>query len=134
MKHFLTLSFLLLVFFTGCGEDPHPSLKCEDRAWMLNPNYNGNLGAVGSAMITYDQKFSSQRKLAITRALDELSLQKGVKIKLNIQKRDTVINQRSNTSVDTKASYSTNNSITAHIEDTCKDKLSGEFFVWMILD
>ena len=135
MKYFLTLSFLSLLFFTGCGVDPQPvSAKCEDRAWMLNPNINGNLGSVGSAMRTYDQKTSSQRKLAITRALDELSLQKGVKITLNIDKRDTVTNDRSNTSIDTKASYSTNNSVTAHIQDVCKDKLSGELFIWMILD
>ena len=135
MKFLLTLSLFSLLYFTGCGTQPQPSsVKCEDRAWMLNPNSNGKLGAIGSAMRTYDQKTSSQRKLAITRALDELSLQRGVKVKLNMNKQESVVNDRSHSSIDTKASYTSNNKITAHIEDACKNKLSGEFFVWMILD
>jgi len=135
MNYFLTLSFLLLIFFSGCGSTPQPlPIKCEDKAWMLNPNSNGKLGAVGSAMRTYDQKTSSQRKLAITRALDELSLQKGVKVSLNINKQDIVKNDKSTTTLESKSTYTTNNKITAHIEDACKDKFSGEFFIWMLLD
>ena len=135
MKYFLTLSFLSLIFFSGCGQQPRPiSEKCEDRAWMLNPNSNGNIGAVGSAMRTYDQKTNSQRKLAITRALDELSLQKGVKVSLSMNKQEIVKNERSTTTLESKSTYNTNNKITAHIEDACKNKTSGEFFVWMLLD
>lgn len=134
MKYFLTLSFMLL-FFSGCGSTPNPSTtKCEDKAWMLNPNSNGKLGAVGSSMRTYDQKMNSQRKLAITRALDELSLQKGVKVNLNLNKQELVKNEKSTTTLESKSTYSTNNKITAHIEDACKDNSSGEFFVWMLLD
>ena len=136
MKNFLTLSFLLsLMFFSGCGSTPNPtSTKCEDKAWMLNPNSNGKVGAVGSSMRTYDQKTNSQRKLAITRALDELSLQQGVKVTLNMDKTETVKNDQSTTTLDSKSTYSTNTKVTAHIEEACKNKSSGEFFVWMILD
>lgn len=135
MKYLLTLSLLSLMFFSGCGQQPHPkSAECEDKAWMLNPNSNGKIGAVGSAMRTYDQKTNSQRKLAITRALDELSLQKGVKVSLNMNKQETVKNERSTTTLESKSTYNTNNKITAHIEDACISKSSGEFFVWMLLD
>jgi len=135
MRYILILSFLTLLFMSGCGSSPQPiSTKCEDKAWMLNPNHNDNLGAVGSAMKTYDQKTSTQRSLAITRALDELSLQRGVKVKLNMEKIEIVKNDKATTSLESTSTYSTNNKITAHIEDVCKDKLSGELFIWMLLD
>jgi len=134
MNSILTLSFFSLLLLGGCGQPQPSSVKCEDKAWMLNPNSMGKAGAVGSAMRTYDQKTSSQRTLAITRALDELSLQQGVKVKLSIKKVDIVVNDNSHTTMDTQANYSANTKISAHIQDTCKDKLSGEFFVWMLTD
>jgi len=135
MKKILTLSFLALVFITGCGSTPQPtSVKCEDKSWMLNPNSNGKIGSVGSSMRTYSGTNNSQRKLAITRALDELSLQKGVKVTLNMNKTETVKNDKSTITLDSKSTYSTNNKITAHIQDACKVNSSGEFFVWMLLD
>ena len=132
MKLFL-YSFIILITFSGCANQPE-KLSCKQRPWILNPNLNGKIGAVGSAMRTYDQKTSTQRKLAITRALDELSLQRGVKVNLNIDKRDIVANERSHTAIDTKSQYSANTKVTAHIEDACIDNLSGEFFVWMVMD
>lgn len=135
MKKTLTLSFLALVLITGCGSTPQPaSVKCEDRIWMLNPNHNGKIGSVGSSMRTYSGSNNSQRTLAITRALDELSLQQGVKVTLNIKKTESVRNDKSTTTLDSKSTYSSNNKITAHIADACKSNSSGEFFVWMILD
>jgi hypothetical protein len=101
---------------------------------MLNPNQDGKLGAVGSAMRTYDQKASSQRKLAITRALDELSLQRGVKVNLSMTKQESVANDRSHTTVDSKSTYSSDTKVTAHIKDACKDKFSNELFIWMVID
>ena len=133
MKLFL-FSLFVAFTFSGCLGGQPEATKCEDRPWMMNPNVNGNIGAVGSAMRTYDQKTSSQRKLAITRALDELSLQQGVKVNLNISKRDVVANERSHTTVDTKANYSASSKVTAHIEEACKSNSSGEFFVWMVMD
>lgn len=134
MKFFL-YSLTTVLVLTGCmGSQPVKQIKCQDRPWMLNPNLNGKIGALGSAMRTYDQKLSSQRKLAITRALDELSLQQGVDVSLSMKKRDLVANERSHTTVDTKSSYSANSKVTAHIEDACVNKSTGEFFVWMLMD
>ncbi len=134
MKYSLALIFISFLLLSGCAQPQPTYVKCNERAWMLNPNSNGHIGAVGSAMQTYDQKSNSQRKLAISRALDELSLQRGVKVKLTMQKQDLVTNDTSHSSIKTQSNYSTNNTVTAHIQDTCKDKLSGEFFVWMLLD
>ncbi|NPA59440.1 MAG: hypothetical protein GXO30_03075 [Epsilonproteobacteria bacterium] len=115
----------------------HKSVDTKDSSapyWILNPNQNGKIGAVGSAMRTYDQKLSSQRKLAITRALDELSLQKGVKVSMRLLKEDIYQNNRGSSTMDVNASYNTNNSISAHIQAIYKDKLSGELFIWMLMD
>ena len=101
---------------------------------MLNPNKDGVVGAVGISARTYSGTINSQRKLAITRALDELSLQQGVKVKLRIDKKDVVSNGRSNASIKSNASYRVNNRVTAHIEDACIIESTGEFAVWMVVD
>ena len=132
-------SFIVISVFFGCNSNPTPSkgqgvYSPSAPSWILNPNQNGKIGAVGSAMRTYDQKLSTQRKLAITRALDELSLQKGVKVNMRLLKEDVYKNNRGSSTMDVNSSYKTNNSISAHIEAVYQDKLSGELFVWMVMD
>jgi len=134
MRIYLALSIISIFLLGGCGQPEPTQVRCVNRSWQMNPNANGNIGAVGSSMRTYSGGNNDQRKLAITRALDELSLQQGVKVELSIDKRDTVVNDKATTSMDTKANYKANNKVTAHIEDACKDNSSGEFFVWMLLD
>ena len=135
MFKLLTSLALVLTLFTGCNSaQPEPTAKKGEPSWVLNPNQNGVLGAIGVAGRTYDQKISTQRKLAITRALDELSLQQGVKVQMSMTKRDKVTKHSSSMSMDSKSTYTTNNSVTAHIEDMYKDKMSGEIYVWMVMD
>ncbi len=140
IKVFSYLLFISLIV-VGCGSQPAPSQKIKNLdaegstpSWILNPNIDGKVGAVGSAMRTYDQKLSSQRRLAITRALDELSLQKGVKVNMSLLKEDVYKNNRGSSIMDVNASYKTDNKISAHIEAVYKDKLSGELFIWMVMD
>ncbi|HIP54865.1 MAG TPA: hypothetical protein EYH11_05280 [Sulfurimonas autotrophica] len=138
MKTFYTpllVAVVIAVLFFGCGGSSlQPNGKCKEREWMLNPNKDGVIGAVGISARTYSGTINSQRKLAIMRALDELSLQQGVKVKLRIDKKDVVTNGRSNTSIKSNASYKVNNRVTAHIEDACIIESSGEFAVWMVID
>lgn len=135
MKSLLSSILLVsLMLFAGCGAQPAPAKTNAQPSWILNPNQNGKTGAIGVAGRTYDQKVSSQRKLAITRALDELSLQQGVKVELNMSKRDVVTNDRSSTSMDTKSDYKASATITAHIEDVWENRSSGELYIWMVLD
>ena len=135
----VSLCFTFLVF-VGCDSQPTPSKEQgvsrvdSTPSWILNPNQNGKVGAVGSSMRTYDQKLSTQRKLAITRALDELSLQQGVKVKMSLIKNETYKNERGSSTMNVNSSYKTNNSISAHIEAVYQDKLSGELFIWMVMD
>lgn len=134
----LLLAFVLgsaVVLVSGCAESPKPQ-KGEKPAWILNPSYNGKRGAVGVAGRTYDQRFSTQRKLAISRALDELALQQGVKVELSMKKEEHLKNEHASTSMDSTSSYKTTSSsaITAHIEDVWQDPYTGELYVWLVLD
>ena len=131
MRRAFSLWFLLLFALAGCT--PQPAVN-EKPTWILHPNTNGKNGAVGVAATTYDQKISTQRKLAITRALDELSLQQGVKVELNMQKSENYSNGSLRTNIDTQSSYKTDTTTTAHIEDIWEDKRSGELYIWMVID
>ena len=141
MKKFF--SFLLVVVslvfvsgnLAGCGESPKPA-KNGKPGWILNPNLNGKRGAIGVAGRTYDQRVSTQRKLAIERALDELAMQQGVKVELSMQKEEHVRNDHASTSMDTASTYKTTNTnaITAHIEDVWEDPMTNEIYVWLVLD
>jgi len=130
------LSSLLLIIFVlaGCNSQPASPKVSSTPSWILNPNQDGKNGAVGSSMRTYDQKTSTQRKLAITRALDELSLQRGVKVEMSLTKQETYKNGSGSTQMNVGANYQTKSTITAHIEAVYEDKISGELFIWMVMD
>ena len=137
------VSFLLVIslgmaglFISGCGSASPKLQKDGKPEWVLNPNVGGKRGAVGVAGKTYDQHVSSQRKLAISRALDELAMQQGVDVKLSMQKEEHMQNEHSSTSIDMHSDYKTKNAsaITAHIEDVWQDPYTGELYVWLVLD
>jgi len=127
-------ALLIVLGIVGCNSQPTPSSQTLTPLWIFNPSSGDKIGAVGVAARTYDQKISTQRKLAITRALDELSLQKGVKVNLNMSKQETLTNGRNSISVDTKSNYTTTSTVTAHIQEIYKDVSSGELYIWMVMD
>ncbi len=140
MRELFTLFFVAVLgsstlVLSGCNETPKLQ-ESGKPGWVLNPNYNGKHGAVGVAGRTYDQRFSTQRRLAITRALDELALQQGVKVELSMKKEEHLHNQSASTSIESKSNYRTTNgsAITAHIEDIWQDPYTGDLYVWLVLD
>jgi hypothetical protein len=143
MKKFIFKLFVISMgigglLLGGCGETSvKPAYnKYKKPEWILNPNLNGKVGAVGVAATTYDQKISTQRKLAIQRALDELALQQGVKVELDMNKKEHIENDTLSTSMDVKSSYKTTNNtkMKAHIEAIWQDPSSDEIYIWLVLD
>jgi hypothetical protein len=132
----ITLIITIITSIIGCNNSPKPVVESSKPTWIVNPMQNGKVGAVGVAGRTYDQRISTQRKLAIQRALDELALQQGVKVELSMQKKEHVTNNIVSTKMDTSSKYKTTNSnaITAHIEDVWQDKITGELYIWLVLD
>ena len=102
--------------------------------WVITPSMDGHRGSVGVAGRTYDQSVSTQRKLAIKRALDELSLQTKVRVKLHMTKEETATKSKSTVRTTDQSTYSANASITAHIQDAWMDRSSHELYIWMVLD
>ncbi|MBU1989260.1 hypothetical protein KJ691_00800 [bacterium] len=135
MKLIFTSIILALLVLTGCNTQPvkEKNSKFDQPSWIMKPSQNGKIGAVGTAYRHY-KGLAYQRKLAITRALDELTLQQGVKVNLRMEKEVQVVNDRASSSLDVKSDYTANNTITAHIEEIWQDPMSQEFFVWMVLD
>ncbi|MEA3330971.1 MAG: hypothetical protein U9Q29_04675 [Campylobacterota bacterium] len=134
MKSLLTSFILLLVVLSGCSQPAPQSYKTPKPKWISNPSMDGNIGAIGIASRTYDQKESTKRKIAIARALDELTLQQGVKVEMSMTKRDVSTNESSSTLVDVKSAYEASSTVTAHIEQVWENPLSGELFIWMVMD
>ncbi len=135
MKSFLTFITLLLLLLSGCSSQPvKQEYKVSSPAWVSNPSIDGKTGAIGVASRTYDQKESTKRKLAISRALDELTLQRGVKVRMSMSKRDVVDNDIATTHMDVKSEYEAASTVTAHIQDVWENPLTGELFIWMVMD
>jgi len=129
MRRYL-LFFVLLAVFTGCT-NVEPAKPPQ---WILDPSYTGKVGAVGTANRHY-KGLAYQRKLAITRALDELALQTGVSVSLRMQKKEHIENDKISSVMDTDSSYVSNKKqITAHIEAAWQDPKTEEFFVWLVKD
>ena len=130
---------LIVVAFTlsllACSSVPVPKDPNAMPAWVANSGMGGGtLSAIGVAGRTYDQSISSQRKLAIKRALDELSMQMGVRVELNMTKVETVSDAKAHLSTQDKSSYSANNKVTAHIKEVWMDRTSKELYILMVLD
>lgn len=134
MKTVQLLLVVLFLSFTACSSASAPKDPNALPSWVLNPSFNGTRGAIGIAGRTYDQSISSQRKLAIKRALDELSLQAKVRVKLHMTKEEVVTNSSASMNTTENSTYTANASITAHIQDAWIDRSSNELYIWMVLD
>ena len=135
MRVFL-LSLLIMLSFTGCKQSAAPVKEQSVLypAWINNPNVGGVTGSVGSSRPHF-QGVAYQRKLAISRALDELALQKGVEIDLVAKREETAKDDNVHSKSDIRTEQVVKNShVTAHIEATFTDPKTNELFVWMVLD
>lgn len=130
------LSIILLFFISGCATtQPNQSkITCKNKSWVQNPNIDGKVGAVGRAMQTLNKKASTQRKVAISRALDELSYKVGFDVTLKMQGKYISSNKNLTENIRHNTNYQTNTNTTAHIEGACIDRYSNEFFIWIVMD
>ena len=133
-KLFLSLSLILL--FSACSNSNKLIVLKEIKkpSWVLDPNQNEKTGAIGISARTHDQKISSQRKIAITRALEELSLQQNVKVKLSRQKNEKLKNEQASVSMDVDSNFQVSANVTEHIEDVWMNDYTNELYIWMVLD
>jgi len=124
---FISFSFLII---TGCSK---PSSKpIIEPKWLYKPNLNSNTGAVGSSKPHFKGK-TMQRRVAISRALDELAQQKGVEISNIIMRNEKNSGARVSSSTTIKSiQESSSTHIRAHIEEIWIDPRNKELYVWLI--
>lgn len=126
----LTLYAAMALLLGGChGKQPQTQ---ERPAWINNPHLQGMTGAVGSAKIHFDGS-AAQRKLAISRALDELAQQQGVVVTSQVLRQDSREGELTSSKADIYSfQKNSGETVHAHIEAVWQDPETEELFIWMI--
>ena len=103
-------------------------------AWIDSPYIAGKVTAVGSAHIHFKGK-NAQRKLAISRAIDELSVQQGVDVSTYTTRHDQKLGASYSAKSDIYSFQTSNNkTVHAHIKEVWSDPKTDELFIWMVAD
>ncbi|MFC2073658.1 LPP20 family lipoprotein [Campylobacterota bacterium] len=131
------LLFTLLVisfFFTACETKTHIEPPIQEPAWIVQPSQDGNIGAVGSAQEHFKGK-TAQRRLAISRALDELAQQSGVQVQSTIKRNEKRDGLHTNSSTEFYTiQNSSNKTVRAHIQESWTNPRTKEIYVWLVAD
>lgn len=125
--------FLTFLILTGCSTQT-PSAGSVQPAWINKPSLEGKKGAVGSSRPQFKGK-TVQRRVAISRALDELAQQSGVKVENIIMRNET--NSLSSASSSTQVhsiQESAGVTINAHIQEVWTNPATQEMFIWLLAD
>lgn len=100
--------------------------------WVFTPSSEGGLGGVGICA-THIKGPSAQREVAISRAMDEIARQMGVKIQTALQTSAKVTNASVSTTLETYSVQTTDGrTIKATLRELWMDPASGELYAWMI--
>ena len=133
MKH----TFLLLIFltlFTSCSSIQLQQTQNAKPHWIQFPFQNNIVGAVGFSSIHFNGK-SAQRKLALTRALEELAFQANVDISSITVVKESRDGFSSRTSSSTQTVAKTDvSSLSARIEATWSDPKNRDIYIWVRLN
>jgi len=129
-KIFLS-TFLLLLLLNGCNT--HKELPPVQKPnWIDYPSSDLLIGAVGSAMPHFKGK-TAQRRLAISRAIDELAQQSGVQVQSTILRKESREGSQTQASAEVYTiQNSENKTIHAHIEAVWTHPRTEEIYVWLL--
>lgn len=132
IKIILTISMSLL--FVACTATEHHVDKSEQPTWVLDPNQSGAIGAVGQCGTHYNGK-SMQRKVAITRAIEELAMQGDVTVESEMSISTEVSGSQVHNRSKSKTYVSAQGvPVHAFIEEVWFDTKNEVLYVWMIRD
>ncbi len=138
IKKIILLVFILLLAFTvGCTGAKKSTqtgyhIVNGKPSWVWQPTRDGRLGGVGIAGVHFKGK-PAQRMLAISRALDEIARQKGVKVDTQVNTEATVSGGSANTKLQVYSKqYSNGVVVTATLVEFWEDVETEELYVWMV--
>lgn len=126
---FILASLLVLGGCSSSSPKPNPQPD-----WVTHPYIANKTVAIGSANIHYHGKVA-QRKLAISRALDEIASQQGVNVSSQVIRHDQRDGSRASGKSDIYSFQTSDNKVVnAHIKDTWSNPRTDELFIWMVAD
>jgi len=131
MHKLLLSTFLLLLVLSGCSTQKElPPVKKPN--WIDYPSSDQLIGAVGSAMPHFKGK-TAQRRLAISRAIDELAQQGGVQVQSTILRKESREGSLTQTSAEIYTiQNSADQTVHAHIEAVWTHPRTEEIYVWLL--
>ena len=131
MYKLLLSAFLFLLLLDGCNtQSKLPPVQ--KPKWIDYPSSDLLIGAVGSAMPHFKGK-TAQRRLAISRAIDELAQQSGVEVQSTILRKESREGSRTQASAEIYTiQNSENKTIQAHIEAVWTHPRTQEIYVWLL--
>ncbi len=124
----------LILLLSACSATKAKIEKNPRPQWIDSPYIAGKITAVGSSHIHYKGK-NAQRKLAISRAIDELAVQQGVHVSTYTTRHDKKSDGRYSAKSDIYSfQTSDNKTVHAHIKAVWSDPETDELFIWMVAD
>jgi len=126
---------VLAVLAVGCGGTPQATVpKDGSPEWIYNPGMSGKIGGVGSA-ITHVKGRAAQRETAISRALDEIARQMGVKVSNVLSTEASAGGGNASSSMQSYSFQTTDGKVVkAQIKAFWHDSYRNELFVWMVVE
>lgn len=122
-------AIFLNVFLLSCATVDNNNSSRPD--WILHRHIEGKVCAVGSSL-AHIKGFAYQQATAISRAIDQIAMQKSVQVNTTVEH---FITGSSGHTASGLSAYSVQNSIgqtlAATVLDTWLNKKTGEFYVWM---
>lgn len=125
-------AFLVSLLLLACSTT-EPSMTTDKKpSWILDPNQGGVIGAVGECGVHYKGK-AMQRKLAISRAIEELAMQGDITVDSEMSLSTEVSGRHVKNISKSKTFVSAKGvKVHAYIEEMYFDKKSEILYVWMI--
>jgi len=122
-----------MIWIAGCGS-PEPKAAAGMPEWVFNPGMSGKIGGVGSA-VTHIRGRSAQREVAISRALDEIARQMGVKVSTILSTQASAGEGGASSSMQSYSFQTTDGkTVKARIKAMWHDGYRDELFVWMVVE
>jgi len=131
MQQYVLTLFLSLLLFSGCSSK---QTSPEEPLWIYQPNIHAKTGAVGSSKPQFKGK-TVQRRVAVSRALDELAQQSGVHVGNIIMRNEKSFGDTGSSSTQIQSTQTSSGAtIRAHIEEIWTDPRTQEMYVWLVAD
>lgn len=137
----IRIFFVLIVslFLSGCVQNQDmtysPTAKTSKEtkpSWIFNPNQKDGTGGVGVSSM-HVRGISAQRELAISRAIDEIARQLGVKVRSVLKTSSKVDSTGASSSMESYSFHTVDGRVvSAYLAGMWNDPNTDELYVWMV--